>query len=114
MSALAFRLAQPHREDAMFARLATFAPAQAEDASRDTWLREELLPTLQKTAGFQGFYMCVEPATGKALSISLWHTAEALEAGQRAVQELARSDRPLPRPDSVQTFNVVFKGAADH
>lgn len=97
----------------MFARLATFSPAQAEDAARDTWLREELFPTLQETAGFQGFNTCVEPATGKALSISLWHSVDAVEAGQRAVQDLARPDRPLPRPDSVETFEVVFEGAAE-
>lgn len=55
----------------MFARLATFSRAQADEAARDTWLREELLPALQQTAGLQSFYMCVEPATGRALSISL-------------------------------------------
>lgn len=96
----------------MFARLATFSPAQADEAARDTWLREELFPALQQTAGFQSFYMCVEPATGKALSISLWHSADALEAGQRAVQDLARPDRPLPRPESVETLEVVFEGTA--
>ena len=97
----------------MFARLATFSPAQAEEAARDTWLREELSPALREVVGFQGFYMCVEPATGKALSISLWHTTDALEAGQRAVEDLVRPDRPLPRPENVETFQVVFVSPPD-
>jgi heme-degrading monooxygenase HmoA len=71
------------REEAtMHARVSTnrFPPDKLDDGIR--YVREQGLRQLQAQDGFRGLYLLVDRESGKALSVSLWESAAALEASE--------------------------------
>jgi heme-degrading monooxygenase HmoA len=63
----------------MFARVIT-AQADAEGFDDLVSLVRQQLPGAREQAGFQGFYLLTDAATGQAVTISLWSTREEMEA----------------------------------
>jgi heme-degrading monooxygenase HmoA len=86
------------REPVNIARVAIFAEPpvlQDDDERRARALRE----LLQSLPGFITGYELREEATGRLMSVTLWDSEAALEAGERAVRERPVSDqRGIRRP----------------
>jgi hypothetical protein len=60
--------------------------------------------------GFAEAYFCLDRASGRGLSVTLWETEEALRASEKAIGNLARAvpGVRVPTPASVETFEVVY------
>jgi hypothetical protein len=76
----------PHKESRMFARVVTFeGPAERLAEGAEQRFRSQVLPTLQQQAGFQGALVLLDRANGRLLGLTLWDTAEHLQAAGRAM-----------------------------
>lgn len=42
----------------------------------------ELLPTAQRSGGFDGMYVLVDRESGNALTLTLWESREAMQASE--------------------------------
>ena len=74
----------------MFARIATYAaepsPYRIEQGIRRA--REKALPRLRQLEGYEGAYFFVDRQRGKAISISLWESEEAMHTSEEVVRGL--------------------------
>jgi hypothetical protein len=52
-------------------------------------VRDELLPWARESSGFRGAIGLVDPATGKALVLTLWADDESRAAGAAAAERLS-------------------------
>ena len=87
------------------ARVAIFddpPPLQADDDRRKATLHE----LLSSTPGFIAGYELREQATGRLMSVTVWESLEALEAGERAVAERPASDQRGIRPSRIERWVV--------
>jgi heme-degrading monooxygenase HmoA len=87
------------------ARVAVFdhAPArQSDDERRVASLRE----LLQAQPGFVAGYHLLEEETGRMMSVSIWETDAAMQAGERAVMKRPAQDRRDIRPDRIERWTV--------
>jgi heme-degrading monooxygenase HmoA len=87
------------------ARVAVFdrAPVLQEDDDR----RKDTLHELLRSApGFVAGYELREDATGRLMSVTVWESVEALEAGERAVRERPVSDQRGIRPSRIERWVV--------
>ena len=71
-----------------------------DDERRVTTLRE--LP--QAAPGFIAGYDLHEEATGRLMSVTLWESEAALEAGERAVRNRPVSDQRGIRPSRIERW----------
>lgn len=71
----------------MFARISTY---RAEDAERLVQGFDRATGPLEALEGFSHAYFLVDRATGKGMSMTVWHTEEALEASVAKADELRR------------------------
>jgi len=94
----------------MHARVTTIQmdPSRIDDAVRG--LRENDIPQFEQIDGFKGFTLLVDRQGGKAIGVSFWETAEAMEASEeqvggsreRAAEAGGASDAP-----EVQLYEVA-------
>jgi heme-degrading monooxygenase HmoA len=74
----------------VFARIATYAaepsPYRIEQGIRRA--REKALPRLRQMDGFEGAYFFVDRHSGKAISLSLWESEEAMHRSEEVVRTL--------------------------
>jgi hypothetical protein len=74
----------------VFARIATYtaqpSPYRIEQGISRT--RERALPRLRQIDGYEGAYFLVDRQSGKAISISLWESEEAMHASEEPVRTL--------------------------
>ena len=70
----------------MFARIGTWQGSPDELARWITRGREQVKPGLQQDAGLTGAYWLVDREAGKAMIVTLWESAEALQASEAARQ----------------------------
>lgn len=72
----------------MFARVTTFQgmPEQQDEATR--YAAEHVIPTLQRSAGFMGFYWLGDRQGGTALAVTLWEDEEAMRASEGQAERL--------------------------
>jgi heme-degrading monooxygenase HmoA len=92
-------------------RIAFFpAEERVAELSEDV-VQEQLLGTLKAIPGFTGAYFCLDHPSGRAVSVTLWETEDALTTSERAVGEVAQaaSEVRIPNPSSVETFEVVYR-----
>jgi heme-degrading monooxygenase HmoA len=87
------------------ARVAIFdeAPALQEDDDRRMGTLRELLLS---APGFVAAYYLREEGTGRLMSLTVWESVEALEAGERAVAARPVSDQRGIRPSRVERWVV--------
>jgi heme-degrading monooxygenase HmoA len=87
------------------ARVAIFDEApllQDDDERRAQSLRE----LLQSAPGFLAGYDLHEEGTGRLMSVTLWDSEAALEAGVRAVRDRPVSDQRGIRPSRIERWVV--------
>ena len=72
----------------MFARVSTYLgdPAQIDQGLNHA--RENILPRIKQVDGFEGVYYLVDRQSGKALTITLWESEEALRASEEEANRL--------------------------
>jgi heme-degrading monooxygenase HmoA len=93
------------RDPVSVARVAIFDEPpvlQDDDERRARTLRE----LLQSLPGFITGYELREEATGRLMSVTLWDSEAALEAGERAVRERPVSDQRGIRPSRIERWVV--------
>ena len=90
----------------MFARVATYTG----DASELVRGFEAARGELQQIAGFSNAYLCVDRVHGKALTMTLWESEQALEASaERAHQLRSRATEPVgATTDSLAHYEVAI------
>jgi hypothetical protein len=90
----------------MFARVSTYT------GDPDELVRgfEGARGDLQQIDGFSHGYFCVDRASGKGLTITLWNNEEALEASAEQARQLrSRATEPSGAAiDSVQHYEVAL------
>jgi len=93
------------REPMSFARVAIFdeAPLLHDDDKRRAQSLRELL---QSARGFIAGYDLREEATGRLMSVTLWESEAALEAGERAVRNRPVSDQRGIRPSRIERWVI--------
>jgi heme-degrading monooxygenase HmoA len=89
----------------MVARVATFddPPVLQDDDDRRKATLHELLSS---APGFVAGYELREEATGRLMSVTIWESEEALEAGERAVRERPVGDQRGIRPSRIERWLV--------
>jgi heme-degrading monooxygenase HmoA len=87
------------------ARVATFddPPALLDDDSRRKDTLHELIGSLP---GFVAGYELREESTGRLMSVTIWESEAALEAGERAVRDRPVSDQRGIRPTRIERWVV--------
>ena len=71
----------------MFARLVTaHVPIELFDSA--VRFAEEQLPAAGQQPGFKGFYLLTDAGLGKLVAISLWETAEHMQAAEEQATRL--------------------------
>jgi heme-degrading monooxygenase HmoA len=74
----------------MFARIATYttqpSPYEIEQGIRRA--REKALPRMSQLEGYEGTYFFVDRQRGKAISISLWESEEAMHRSEEVARTL--------------------------
>lgn len=90
----------------MFARVATYT-GNADELVRGF---EAARSDLEQMDGFSNAYFCVDRAGGKALTMTLWESEQALEASaERAHQLRSQATEPAgATTDSVTQFEVAL------
>ena len=95
----------------MFARLTMLqmAPPRV-DAAREQ-LEGQIVAALREQEGFVRFQLLVDRKTGRAIGLSWWETAEAMEASARALEEARRKAMDVGGAvgqAEVQAYEVVL------
>ena len=72
----------------MFARVSTFAgsPDQVDESIREG--REQIVPAVRQIPGCKGLLYLVDRTTGKAMSVTLWETEEAMRMSEQAADQI--------------------------
>jgi heme-degrading monooxygenase HmoA len=72
----------------VFARVTTYRgdPGQIDEGLN--YARESILPRVQQLDGFEGVYYLVDRESGKALTIALWESEEAMRASEEEADRL--------------------------
>lgn len=87
------------------ARVAVFdhAPVRKpDDERRAASLRE----VVQAQPGFIAGYHLLDDETGRMMSVSIWDSDAAMEAGERAVTNRPAEDQRGIRPDRIERWSV--------
>jgi heme-degrading monooxygenase HmoA len=67
----------------MYARVTTFEGMMADHVDEAVRVaREQFIPAAQQSGGFEGMYILADRESGKALSVALWSSREALQASE--------------------------------
>jgi hypothetical protein len=69
-----------------------------------------VFPALAGMKGFKGFYLLIEPVTGKGIQIDLWETesdAKAAETNGTMQDAISKLLPLLPEPPTMELFQVV-------
>jgi heme-degrading monooxygenase HmoA len=72
----------------MFARVSRYRgdPGQIDEGLN--YARESILPRVQQVDGFEGVYYFVDRESGKALTVTLWESEEAMRASEEEANRL--------------------------
>jgi heme-degrading monooxygenase HmoA len=72
----------------VFARVSTYRGDPAQIDQGLDYARENILPRVQEVAGFEGVYNLVDRESGKALTMTLWESEEAMRASEEEANRL--------------------------
>jgi heme-degrading monooxygenase HmoA len=93
----------------MFARVSTYQgdPGRIDEGLDN--LRENIVPRAQQMDGFKGIYFLHDRESGKALSITLWESEEAMHASEEAANRLREeaAEASGETIESVERYEVV-------
>ncbi len=93
----------------MIARVSTYGgtPDRVEDAVRAF---ESVTDPLRNLDGFQGAYMLIDKATGRAMTMTLWGTEEAERASAEAANQMRSqaAGSAGASVESVTTYEVAL------
>jgi heme-degrading monooxygenase HmoA len=95
----------------MYARVSTFEGMMSDHVDEVVRVaREEFIPAAQQSGGFEGMYILANRERGKALSVTLWSSKEAMhvseERANRTRQEAAHDARG--RVTKVERYEVIL------
>jgi heme-degrading monooxygenase HmoA len=99
------------RHRGVYARVRTFEGMMADHVDEAVRVaREEFIPAVQQSGGFEGMYILADRESGKALSVTFWSTREAMQATEeqadRSSEEAARDAQG--RLTNVERYEVVL------
>ena len=94
----------------MLARISVYrgSPDRIDEAIR--YGQEQILPRLEQMEGFEEAYFLVDRLSGKALSITLWESEEAMRASEEAASQLRSESAEAAGEtvESVERYEVVM------
>ena len=96
----------------MFARVSTIQASadRVDEAAR--LIQEQVIPAMQQQRGYKGGYWMVNRRTGKALTVALWESDEAMRASAAAAEQ-SRSQATQAvgaTIQSVEEYEVIAQG----
>jgi heme-degrading monooxygenase HmoA len=92
----------------MYARLTTIAVPESTEPFSPAAVVEQVLPTLRELEGFRGLLVLSSVDGSQVVSLSLWESAETLEASEGISQKLRTAEtasRGLGTPEAA-SFRV--------
>ena len=94
----------------MFARVSAYRGDPAQIDKGLDHARENILPRVQQIEGFEGVYYLVDRESGKALTITLWESEEAMRASEEAANQLRSesADASAATVESVERYVVAI------
>ena|SRR6266496_444449 len=101
-------------ESAMHARVSTYhGPAGLSDAEIEEITRkteEAVLPGVRQMDGFKGVLSLLDQGTGKALTITLWDSADAMTASEEAANRTREQAAQIASEEiaGVERYRVTF------
>jgi heme-degrading monooxygenase HmoA len=92
----------------VFARVSTFRGDPAQIDQGINYIRESVLPSVRPDERLEGFYHLVDRQSGKAISITLWESEEAMRATEEEANELRAeiANAANATIESVETYEV--------
>jgi hypothetical protein len=94
----------------MFVQVVTFEESPEQLEAGIEHVREDVVPVLADAKGVVGLWV-VDRERGKRLSIMVWDSDEAYQAGLKALAEWRAQgpDHPRPTPTSVEQFELYAR-----
>jgi heme-degrading monooxygenase HmoA len=96
--------------DGMFARVSTYrgSPERTDEGIR--LARESILPRVHRLDGYEGTYYLVDRRSGKAISMTLWESEEAMRASEEAADQLRSesAEATSATVESVERYEVAI------
>ena len=92
----------------MFAQVISFQESPDEVEAGIKHVEEEVLPALKGADGLRAGYWLVDRENGKRLSVMVWESDNAAEAGMAAIEarRAELGNGPRPTPSSVERLEV--------
>lgn len=93
----------------MYARVVRYEDVSDEQwGIGSAWFRDDYLPMVRDTAGFDGAYLFHDRAKGITMSVTFWaDESTAAASGEAVRQHLDKWAAMTGRTPSVETFEVV-------
>jgi heme-degrading monooxygenase HmoA len=94
----------------MFVQVVTFQETPEQLDAGIEHVLEEVVPTLEDADGLQALWL-VDREHGKRLSVMVWESDDAYQAGIKALTEMRAREpgRPRPTPASIEQFEVYAR-----
>ena len=93
----------------MHARVTTISMQAANVAEATRIYQDSIVPVLRAANGFKGGYLLTDPASGKALSITLWASeadGQAYDGSGSYREQVAKVAQFFSAPPSLATYEV--------
>ncbi len=103
----------------MYARVTTFrgSPGASEEAVEEGLriLKEQVIPAAQEMRGFKGVVSVGDRTTGKAITLTLWETADAMRESEEAANRLREQAAQAMNEavESVERYEVLVCDVRD-
>jgi heme-degrading monooxygenase HmoA len=98
----------------MYARIMSFAFPKVEEAAAADVV-EQVLPTIRSLDGYRGLVILSDVDRGRIVSLSLWETAEAMDAARMVTEKIEAAETSNREVESEDTskFRVVAFDLSD-
>jgi hypothetical protein len=82
-------------------------PAKFEEGVR--MIKEKVVPTAKKQAGFKAGYWLFDRKTGKGIGVTLWESEQAMQSSDAAAKQLADQAPAGIQITGVERYEVVVQ-----
>ena len=98
----------------MFARITSFVLSEVEEAAAADAV-EQILPTVRELDGYRGLVVLSDVEGGRIVSLSLWETAEKMEASRLVTEKIPTAETANREVESqdLALFRVVAFDLSD-